>query len=258
MLSNPFIQAALWCTLVSLLAWAISLAKRDASVADVFWPWMSVGSAAIYLLSALSPSPIAWVTLAGITVAALRLSVMVISRIALGGEDRRYTEIRSSWGRGFGLKSLPGIFMLQGAMGFVTAVPLAVVMARPDAFEFVDVLMMGLWLVGFVIQTAADQQLAKFTRADDGTGVLRTGLWRYSRHPNYFGELCMAWSVFGLALVGGGGWTLFAPLLLTWSILSFTGVTRMEREMPSRRPEYAGYASVTSALFPWPPRCQKP
>lgn len=99
MLSNPFIQAALWCVLVSLMAWAISLAKHDASVADVFWPWMGVGSAVIYLLSALSPSPIAWVTLAGITVAALRLSVMVISRIALGGEDRRYTEIRSSWGR---------------------------------------------------------------------------------------------------------------------------------------------------------------
>ena len=111
-----------------------------------------------------------------------------------------------------------------------------------------------------------DTQLHAFTELNQGREmagltklpVLDTGLWYFSRHPNYFGELCMVWSVFGLALVGGGGWTLFAPLLLTWSILSFTGVTRMEREMPSRRPEYAGYASVTSALFPWPPRCQKP
>jgi steroid 5-alpha reductase family enzyme len=258
MLSNPLIQAAFWCALASLLAWAISLAKHDASIADVFWPWLGVGCGVIYLLNALPPSSIAWVTLAGITVAAVRLSAMVISRIARSGEDRRYTEIRSSWGAGFGLKCLPGIFLLQGAMGFVTALPLAVVMARSGAFRVMDALIIGLWLAGFVIQTAADRQLTKFARADDGTGVLRTGLWRYSRHPNYFGELCMAWSIFGLALVGGGGWTLFAPLLLTWSILRFTGVTRMEREMPSRRPQYAAYASVTSALFPWPPRGEKP
>lgn len=255
MLSNPFIQAALWCALASLLAWVISLARHDASVADVFWPWLGVGSGVIYLLNASPPSPIAWATLAGIAVAALRLSGMVISRIARGGEDRRYTEIRSSWGAGFRLKCLPGIFLLQGAMGFVTAMPLAVVMARSSTFGVFDALMICLWLTGFVIETAADRQLAKFTRADDGTGVLRTGLWRYSRHPNYFGELCMVWSVFGLALIGGGGWTVFAPLLMTWSILRFTGIGRMEREMPSRRPEYPAYASVTSALIPWPPRC---
>ena len=147
---------------------------------------------------------------------------------------------------------------LQGLMGFVMSLPLVVVMARSDVFRFIDTLIIGMWLVGFVIQMAADRQLAKFAEADDGTGVLRTGLWRYSRHPNYFGELCMAWSIFGLALVGGGGWTLIAPLLLTWSILRFTGVSRMEREMPVRRPEYADYANVTSALFPWPPKGDKP
>ena len=254
MLSNPFMQAVCWCVLVALLAWGFSLARRDASIADIFWPWLGVGSAIIYLLSAWPPSPIAWATLAGITVAALRLSAMVISRIARAGEDRRYSEIRSSWGAGFGLKSLPGIFLLQGAMGFVAAIPLAFVMARPHSFGFFDLLMMAIWFSGFGIQVVADRQLAAFARVDDGTGVLTTGLWRYSRHPNYFGELCMAWSVYGLALAGSGGWTLFAPLLMTWSIVRFTGITRMEREMPSRRPEYEAYAEATSALFPWPPR----
>ena len=254
MLSHPFFLALLCCALISVIAWAVSLAKRDAGVADVFWPWLAVVSALVYAKDTWPPGGIAWITLVVIGIAALRLSAMVIVRSARTGEDRRYTEIRSGWGPGFGIKSLPGIFLLQGLMGFVAAIPLSVVMTRTGGLLWADVLMLGLWLSGFVIQAVADRQLAKFRKGDDGTGVLKTGLWRYSRHPNYFGELCMAWSVFGLALIGGGGWTVFAPLLMTWSILRFTGVARMEQAMPSRRPDYAAYASVTSALIPWPPR----
>ena len=254
MLSPPFSLALLCCALIAFIAWAVSLAKRDAGVADVFWPWLAVASALVYAQDAWPPGSIAGITLAAIVISALRLSAMVIVRTARNGEDRRYTEIRSGWGPGFGIKSLPGIFLLQGAMGYVAAIPLSVVMTRTDGLLWADALMLGLWLSGFVIQAAADHQLAKFSKGDDGTGVLKTGLWRYSRHPNYFGELCMTWSVFGLALIGGGGWTVFAPLLMTWSILRFTGVARMEQAMPSRRPDYSAYASVTSALIPWPPR----
>ena len=254
MLNHPFFLALVCCAVISVIAWAVSLAKRDAGVADVFWPWLAVVSALVYAKYTWPPGSITGIILAAIGIAALRLSAMVIVRSARTGEDRRYTEIRSGWGRGFGIKSLPGIFLLQGVMGFVAAIPLSVVMTRTGELLWADALMLGLWLSGFVIQAVADHQLATFSKGDDGTGVLKTGLWRYSRHPNYFGELCMAWSVFGLALIGGGGWTVFAPLLMTWSILRFTGVARMEQAMPSRRPDYSAYANVTSALIPWPPR----
>ena len=254
MLSNSFFLAFFCCALISLVAWAISLARHDAGVADVFWPWLAVASVLVYVQGAWPPGGIAGITLAAIVIAALRLSAMVIARTARAGEDRRYTEIRSGWGPGFLMKSLPGIFLLQGAMGFVAAIPLSVVMTRSGSLLWADALMIGLWLSGFVIQAVADHQLAKFSKGDDGTGVLKAGLWRYSRHPNYFGELCMVWSIFGLALISGGGWTVFAPLLMTWSILRFTGVARMEHQMPSRRPDYPAYARVTSALIPWPPR----
>ena len=91
MLSNSFFLAFLCCALISLVAWAISLARRDAGVADVFWPWLTVASALVYLQSAGPPAGIAWITLSGIVIAALRLSAMVVARTARAGEDRRYT-----------------------------------------------------------------------------------------------------------------------------------------------------------------------
>ena len=117
MLSHPFSLALFCCALISVIAWAVSLAKRDAGVADVFWPWLAVASALVFAKDTWPLGGIAWVTLVMIGIAALRLSVMVIVRSAATGEDRRYTEIRSGWGPGFGIKSLPGIFLLQGSSG---------------------------------------------------------------------------------------------------------------------------------------------
>ena len=151
MLSHPFFLALLCCVLISVIAWAVSLAKRDAGVADVFWPWLAVASALVFAKDTWPLGGIAWVTLVMIGIAALRLSVMVIVRSAATGEDRRYTEIRSGWGPGFGIKSLPGIFLLQGVMGFVAAIPLSVVMTRTDGLLWADALMLGLWLSGFVL-----------------------------------------------------------------------------------------------------------
>lgn len=249
-----FIHSFVWCLLLAVVAWAFSVQRKDAGIADVFWPWLGVGSAALYLISEGSPSLIGWVVIGAISISAARLSATVLKRTRRAGEDRRYTEIRDSWGRGFVLKSLPGIFLLQGLMGFVLALPLAYVVTRDGAWGLVDLLFTAVWVAGLLVQTVADRQLAAFAKADDGSGVLRTGVWRYSRHPNYFGELCMAWAVFGLAVGGGGGWTIIAPILLTWSILRFTGVSRMEKGISSRRPGYDSYAKVTSPLILWPPR----
>ena len=251
---NPFILSALVCAGLGVIAWIVSVVRSDAGIADVFWPWFAVVSALCYSPAIGSLSMLPGVLLGAITVSACRLSLMVVRRTRRAGEDRRYTDIRKNWGRGFALKSLPGIFLLQAAMGFILAMPLAFAMTRSGSPTPWDLFFGLLWLVGFLIQVSADRQLARFASNDDGSGVLQAGVWRYSRHPNYFGELCMAWAIFGLAALGGGSWTVFAPLLITWSILRFTGVSRMEEGISSRRPGYAAYARVTSPLIPWPPR----
>lgn len=251
---EPFLNAALWCAGLAVVAWMVSVARRDAGIADVFWPWFAVGSAVFYLPSTEAASLLASTVLIAIVISACRLSVMVWRRTARAGEDRRYSEIRARWGKGFAFKSLPGIFMLQAAMGFLLAVPLAYVMTRADSLSGWDLGFGALWLLGFLLQVSADWQLAQFARRDDGSGVLKSGVWRYSRHPNYFGELCMAWAIFGFAAIGGGGWTVFAPVLITWSILRFTGISRMEDAISARRPGYGAYARQTSPLIPWPPR----
>jgi steroid 5-alpha reductase family enzyme len=143
---------------------------------------------------------------------------------------------------------------MQGLMGFTLAVPLAYAVTGFENASILSFLFIIIWSSGFLVQAVADRQLAVFSRTDDGTGVLSTGLWRYSRHPNYFGELCMIWAIFALAAANGGVWTLFAPLLMTWSIFRFTGITRMEDGISSRRPGYESYMKKTSALIPLPPR----
>jgi len=251
---NLLLGSAAWCLTLSVVAWSISVVRRDAGIADVFWPWFSVGSAVIYALGSW-PLPATSVGFLGLlTVSASRLSMAVIRRTHRAGEDRRYSEIRNQWGKGFALKSLPGIFLMQGLMGFTLAVPLAYAITGFQNASILGSLFIVVWLLGFMFQVVADRQLAAFSKADDGTGVLSTGVWRYSRHPNYFGELCMIWAIFALAAANGGAWTLFAPLLMTWSILRFTGITRMEDGISSRRPGYGSYMKKTSALIPLPPR----
>jgi len=252
--SHLLIASAAWCLALSVVAWFFSVVRRDAGIADVFWPWFSVGSAVVYALDAWPLPAISLGFLGLLAVSASRLSLAVIRRTRRAGEDRRYSDIRNQWGKGFAIKSLPGIFLMQGLMGFTLAVPLAYAVTGFENASILSFLFIIIWSSGFLVQAVADRQLAVFSRTDDGTGVLSTGLWRYSRHPNYFGELCMIWAIFALAAANGGVWTLFAPLLMTWSIFRFTGITRMEDGMSSRRPGYENYMKKTSALIPLPPR----
>ncbi|RZO22477.1 MAG: DUF1295 domain-containing protein [Candidatus Thioglobus sp.] len=251
---NLLVESAAWCLALSVVAWSISVVRTDVGIADVFWPWFSAGSAVIYALDSW-PLPATSVGFLGLLiVSASRLSLAVIRRTHRAGEDRRYTDIRNRWGKGFAIKSLPGIFLMQGLMGFALAMPLAYAVTGFQNASILGSLFIAVWFLGFLLQVTADRQLSAFSKADDGTGVLSTGVWRYSRHPNYFGELCMVWAIFGLAAANGGAWTLFAPLLMTWSILRFTGISRMEDGISSRRPGYESYMKKTSALIPLPPR----
>jgi steroid 5-alpha reductase family enzyme len=242
---------------VGLLAlWAASVRMRDASVVDVFWGpgfaaigWTSVAVA--------GPSP------RGVLVAALatawgsRLAVHLARRRRGQGEDRRYAAMRAAHGERFALASLFTVFLLQAALMWIVSLPLQAAAAiRPEApLGALDAAGVAVFGIGLAFEAVADAQLARFL-ADPRSrgGVMQSGLWRYSRHPNYFGDFLVWWGLGIVALAAGAGWALAGPALMTVLLRRVSGVTLLEKTIGDRRPAYAAYAARTSAFFPRPPR----
>jgi len=169
-------------------------------------------------------------------------------------EDRRYQEIRRNNEPHFGLKSLYIVFGLQGFLAWVISIPLLFTLYPVTNFHWLDAVAVLLWLVGFIFESLADWQLFRFRRDDANQGkVLDSGLWRYSRHPNYFGEFCIWWGFYLLAIPTGGWWTIYAPALMTLLLLKVSGVLLMEKGIGSRRPAYQAYIERTNAFIPGKP-----
>lgn len=249
----------LWLTglattaVLMLVAWLISLPLRNVAVVDIFWGPAVAAAGVTWLVQA---------GLAGRGVLAVLLAVLWAMRLALHifwrgrgqPEDRRYREIRARNEPNFALKSLWLVFLLQAVLAAVIALPLLGAATSTAPLGPLDVLAAAAWLAGFVIQAVADLQMARFQRGPDaGRRVMDRGLWRYSRHPNYFGETVMWWSLGLIALGGGAWWALAGPLLLTFLLLKVSGVALTEKDIASRRPEYQAYIRRTSAFVPLPP-----
>lgn len=260
---NGWMSALSGLTLALVLAiptWLASLPLKDASLADRVWSAFIAAPAALYLWQR-GGDPRAMAMLAITLVWAVRLGVYVTVRNWGHGEDRRYRAIRERNEPGFALKSLWIVFLLQAVLGWMVSWPmLAASGPGRAAWSVWDSLGVVLAGGGVLIEAIADAQLARFRRSKAHKDrVLDTGLWRYSRHPNYFGECCVWW---GLGLMGwaAGGWTaawcLVSPMLMTILLLRVSGVTLLEQDIGERRPAYRDYIARTSAFIPWPPRRQ--
>ena len=133
--------------------------------------------------------------------------------------------------------------------------PLAAAIYQPVELNTWHFVAIALFITGFLFETASDWQLVNFKRhAENKNRVLSSGLWRYSRHPNYFGEAVVWWSFFLFAMGSGAVWTVFAPVLMTLLLLKVSGVTLMEKDISERRPAYREYIETTSAFIPWLPK----
>jgi steroid 5-alpha reductase family enzyme len=240
-----------------VVVWAVSLPLRDASIADVIW---GPGFAVVAIVAAsLSPPSARAKVLVALTVAwGGRLALHIGSRWRKKGEeDRRYQAMRASWGDRFPVVSLFTVFLLQGALLWLVSLPLqvgaALGAARP--LGLLDAAGVILFAVGLAFEAIGDAQLARFLADASSTGrVMQVGLWRYTRHPNYFGDALVWW---GLGLVGaaaGAAWPLVGPALMTFLLVRVSGVSLLEKDIAGRRPEYAAYVRRTSAFVPWPPR----
>jgi steroid 5-alpha reductase family enzyme len=236
---------------LAFATWLASLARRDVSIVDGMWP-VFIGSAGIlYACTAGNGSPVAHAALGLLVAWGARLCIHITVRNHGQPEDRRYQKIRANNQPRFGLKSLYLVFGFQAALAWVVALPFMAIARGSGDAGVLEVLGLALAAAGIVYESVADWQLERFKkRADHGGRVLDTGLWRYSRHPNYFGEFCVWWG-FGLVAVGcEAWWGLASPLLMTVLLLKVSGVTLLERDIGERRPEYARYVATTNAFLP--------
>jgi steroid 5-alpha reductase family enzyme len=239
--------------------WLLSLALRDASIVDVFWGLGFVVIAAISLAQTPDASPRRWLLVAMVCLWGLRLAGYLLWRNAGRGEDPRYRAMRRHWGARFWWVSLFTIFALQGVLMWIVSLPVQLGLLAPGGpLGALDALGILLFAVGIFFETIGDWQLARF-RADPAKAgrVMDRGLWRITRHPNYFGDVCVWWGIFAVALsTPYGPWSAVGPALMTFLLLRVSGVAMLERSIAKRRPGYAEYARRTSAFFPWPPRRQ--
>jgi steroid 5-alpha reductase family enzyme len=240
-----------------LATWALSLALRDVSIVDVVWglgfvavAWIAVatgdGDSARRVLMAVLTT--AW---------GLRLAVYITWRKRRErGEDYRYVELRERHPERFWLISLGSVFLLQGALIWVVSLPLQVAAGQDDPLGALDAVGLACWAVGVFFETVGDAQLARF-KADPGHAgqVMDRGLWRYTRHPNYFGDFMVWWGLYLIALsTGAAWWTIVSPLVMSVLLIRVSGKDRLERGMAERRPGYGAYVARTSGFVPLPPR----
>jgi steroid 5-alpha reductase family enzyme len=241
------------------LAWLLSLVLKNASIIDIFWaPGFAVLTIVYSLLSNDGYSGRQILVLVLVIAWALRLGGHILTRNAGHSEDFRYKKWREAAGGSFWWVSLFRVFYLQGALLWIISAPLLVAVHSdsPDHLTVVDFMGIAVWAVGFLFEAIGDWQLTRFKADPDNAGkVMNIGLWRYTRHPNYFGDATLWWGYFIIA--AGTGWgilTIFAPAIMTFMLMRVSGVALLERSIKKRRPGYEEYIARTSSFIPLPPK----
>lgn len=238
---------------LALFTWVASIFRRDVSIVDSLWSILFLAAAACYVYSSSAQPPRAKWMLVLVAAWALRLAVYLTVRNWGEPEDHRYQKIRANNQPNFALKSLYIVFLLQGLLAWIVSLPLLAVAASANPIVWLDYVGAAIVIFGLLFESIGDWQLSRFKADPNNRGkVLDAGLWRYTRHPNYFGECCVWWGLYLLALAAGGWWSVLGPLLMTFLLLRVSGVALLERDIGKRRPEYRRYIEQTNAFFPGP------
>lgn len=240
---------------LAFAGWLVSVYRRNVTLIDSLWSLFLLLATLVYIGQIPEVGVRQQLLLFMVAVWALRLSLYLGWRNHGAPEDRRYQAIRQNNEAHFWLKSLYIVFELQALLAWIVSLPLLGIALSSRPLGWLDFLGLMLWFSGLAFESMADWQLAKFKSSPDQHGaVLDRGLWRYSRHPNYFGECCLWWGFYLLALNAGAWWSLPGPLLMTLLLLRVSGVALLEKDIGLRRPAYAGYIRRTRAFFPWKPK----
>lgn len=253
-----FLLSAAGIAALMLIVWLVSLRLEDASIVDPVWPLGFVLVAWIGFAIGDGEPGRKWLLAILVTVWGLRLSGYLFKRnLGHGEEDYRYQAMRRKHGDRFPIVSLYTVFGLQGLLMFVVSLPVQVGMEIDGALGIFDILGVIAWMVGFFFESVGDAQLARFKADPTNDGrVMDQGLWRYTRHPNYFGDFMVWWGHFLIAAsVGWEGWATFVgPVVMSVLLMRVSGAKLLEKSLKKRRQGYEDYIARTSEFFPRPPR----
>ncbi len=235
------------------LAYLVARYKQRIDTIDICWGlgFVLVGWSTVLQ----APSKQSLLVALLVTIWGLRLASHIYARHKGRGDDPRYKEITNKWKGNIWARAYFSIFLLQGLLVWLVSLPI-VIITNPRLSGWCWLIYAGalIWLIGFVIEVIADKQLQNFLRQKAHPKVLQTGLWRYSRHPNYFGELTQWWGIGIMALSASYGWIgLTGPLLLSYLMIFVSGIPPIERRR-IKDPEYQAYKQKTSSLILLPPK----
>ncbi|UCF18755.1 MAG: DUF1295 domain-containing protein [Gemmatimonadota bacterium] len=240
------------------LVWIVSVIERDASIIDIFWGIGFVVAAWIYFYFTEAETMRRYLVAGLVTLWGVRLSVYIFWRNWGEGEDYRYRTMRAKNPKLFPWLSLATVFWLQAVLCWAISIPFlqAQRAPTPQSLIWLDWLAIIFFVIGFTFEAGGDLQLALFKRDPQNRGkVLDRGFWRYTRHPNYFGDAMVWWGFFLFAAATPGAlWTIYSPILMTFLLLRVSGVALLERGLRETKPAYRDYVRRTSAFVPWFPR----
>lgn len=247
--------ALLLCGYMSLW-FVISLIKKRNDVADVAWGlgFVLLAWTSFFLARAWGTRSLVVNIL--VSVWGLRLAWHIHARHRGKPEDYRYLAWRQQWGKWFYPRSYLQVYLLQGALLFIIALPVLMInRSAGGRLGFVGEIGVCIWLFGFLFESVGDAELARFVKVPRNRGkIIQNGLWRYTRHPNYFGEIVQWWGIWIVALSVKSGWIgIIGPLTITFLILKVSGIPMLEKKM-AKNPAFADYKRRTSVLLPWFPR----
>jgi steroid 5-alpha reductase family enzyme len=251
---HPWLVALVVLVLIAALTWLVSLPLRNVSIVDSVWSLLLLAAGIVYYRGVQATSIRSLVVLGLLLAWAIRLALHITVRNWGHGEDRRYLQIRARNQPHFEFKSLYLVFGLQALLAAMISLPLLPALRSAAAWTVLDTVGALLCLYGLVWESVGDWQLAQFKAQGGNEGaVMDLGLWRFSRHPNYFGESCVWWGFYLLALSAGGWWTAIGPVLMTFMLLKVSGVGLLEKDIGERRPAYRDYIRSTNAFLPGRP-----
>ena len=253
-----YIQGFLVVMVMMSILWIISVIKTDASIVDPFWSLGFILAAAFYLVRTGGTESRQNLLFVLVLIWGLRLSLFLLRRNWGKGEDYRYQDFRKRFGeQRYWWFSFFQVFLLQGFLQWLISAPLlgAMYYSRDNSLNLLDLLALSVWIIGFSFEAGGDYQLARFKADPANRGkVLSSGFWRYTRHPNYFGDSAVWWA-YGLFAIAAGAWlTAAGSVLMTYLLIKVSGVAMLERSLKDKKPEYREYIRKTSAFLPWFPK----
>ena len=253
-----YVQAGLVILAYMTILWLVSLLLKNSSIVDIFWGLGFVVANWFYFFQTPQGVELRKILLSIlVTIWGLRLSFYILWRNWGKPEDFRYQKWRDEAGISWWWRSFFKVFILQGLLMWVISIPLlaAQFYSSPKNLIWLDFFGILIWFFGFFFESMGDFQLARFKADPHNKGkVLDRGVWRFTRHPNYFGDAAQWWGYYLIAAAAGGYWTIYSPLIMTNLLLRVSGVTLLESTLKETKPGYKDYVERTSAFVPLPPK----